>query len=1401
MNFKNVNFKNILPNTGDQRTSFEDFCCQIARHGDYSVPDGSKPVRIQGEGGDGGVEFYWVLPDGFEWGWQAKYVFEFGKLKSQAKKSFVTAITIHPKLKKYFICIPFDLTDNTTKGKGQRHYFLEFKKQLEELADKRGKQVEIILEQKFELLDKLIAFDKLGGRLKYWFDSKILGKEWINKHVVNTISRIPRYTPELKVGTNISAQLSAFIHSDSWDTELKTIYIELRDKASFWASVVSTKDDRNWGTKFPEDLLERGNESVAKVLRVQKESEKIVIEKSVPDNSQSILFAINDCLKHLRELTVEIKQGLVKKYGEDKVESENFRQFEAEYNVGFPMVNYDTAIDLANILEKLQGWIQKNFIEIYNTRCLLITGEWGVGKTFAICDLAEIRRRKEHPCILLFGDCFSNGSEVWIGIQNQLGFQLESKDELFCMLQASAEMHGGDLIICIDAVNETTPRSYWHSRINSLLADITPYPNLRLCISCRTSYRDQLLEEISGCVELVHPGFKGVEHEAATSFFNFYGLVPPIIPIIHPEFANPLFLRLVCQTLKSANLKQMPNGWQGISTIIKAFLEEINKALMKDYEIDKRYHIPEKALQKYVVETKKLKKNILSWDEANKVVNEAIKEAGIENSIKQPLLQWLIDEHLLFVDTVKSENDKEKEYVRISFERLGDHLLAASLIDGYEKADLQKKFAVGGDLHYLVSNIQAIHDNKSILETLSIQLPEKCGTELPEIVGSEVYDEILQVSLGQLHWRDPSYFNQRTIDLVNSGLRGQQSYLVFDELVMCAFIPSKIDSYLLDSLLRRNSMIQRDPFWCAYLHSRYETEKTIKNILDYSLLQIVSNIPQDILERWCILLCWFLAAADRRVRDKATKALVNLTEKQPEIWMRLLKIFISTDDEYILERVILSAYGTLLRTRNIILKKEIAIFVNDNIFSQPGAMLNAVIRDHARSIVELALKDEAVKKNELINSFIPPYQSNSKDMLRVPSEVEIEEVKKQTDKTKLEVSCFHDDFFNYTLGAFRKYEHFMSKTDMAKWIFVHIANMGYNTRSFSGYEGYMIHTFGGGRAKPVWAERIGKKYQWIALFRLAGLFSDNVEAKIREWDPEPLNPPLMFERGRQIDPSILCKEPKTQEFYENDLYKWYKYSSYKQLSDEKWIRIKRDMPAFAEIQQKLGGNNYLLLNGYLEQADIGDFDTKNKEHRRFWILIRSYLVNKKDEAKAWGWLSKKNFMGGWMPEGASYHEGFVGEYPWGISFNVYEDSYLSYGGYPKSKEFPYLFIPTSATLSSKNEYDSSDRGDFTVYIPAKIFFEKNKLAWNNLDGYILDNKLVLFDPSINEKRKGALLAERDYLGHFLRGNKYVLIWTVLAEKLISGIHNNRFIRQTSNQIHKLDEDGNIKSSKPVIEIK
>jgi hypothetical protein len=94
---------------GNQQYAFEELCFQIVKelHGRDGVL-----VRVDDSGGGDGVEFYLTRPNGEEWGWQSKF-YPDGRISSrydQIRQSLARACEVHPRMTKWFLCAPGNLT-------------------------------------------------------------------------------------------------------------------------------------------------------------------------------------------------------------------------------------------------------------------------------------------------------------------------------------------------------------------------------------------------------------------------------------------------------------------------------------------------------------------------------------------------------------------------------------------------------------------------------------------------------------------------------------------------------------------------------------------------------------------------------------------------------------------------------------------------------------------------------------------------------------------------------------------------------------------------------------------------------------------------------------------------------------------------------------------------------------------------------------------------------------------------------------------------------------------------------------------------------------------------------------------------------------------------------------------
>ena len=231
----------IRPLNGDRRIGFEEFCAQLARHD--NAPAGSRFVRLEGAGGDGGVECYWVLADGTEWGYQSKFLDHLDK--AQVTASVETAIRIHPHLTRYVVCLPFDLSGRTgRRGSDQETRWTGYVAEWQQLAADRGLTVSFEKWPRSELIERLVRIDPTGGRRRFWFHQEILSAEWFADHIADATSDAgPRYHPELNVKVPISSQLGAFGETPAWKASYSRWLRNFAEEISRWRRATVDRDN------------------------------------------------------------------------------------------------------------------------------------------------------------------------------------------------------------------------------------------------------------------------------------------------------------------------------------------------------------------------------------------------------------------------------------------------------------------------------------------------------------------------------------------------------------------------------------------------------------------------------------------------------------------------------------------------------------------------------------------------------------------------------------------------------------------------------------------------------------------------------------------------------------------------------------------------------------------------------------------------------------------------------------------------------------------------------------------------------------------------------------------------------------------------------------------------------
>ena len=320
-------------------------------------------------------------------------------------------------------------------------------------------------------------------------------------------------------------------------------------------------------------------------------------------------------------------------------------------------------------------------------------GDAGQGKTHLLCDVTKHETKESRPRIILFGEQFYNGAP-WSQIIQLLGLNC-SRDEFIGALEAAAQANNSRILIIIDALNEGEGNRLWKKFLPGMLTIIKQSPWLGICVSVRSSYEKFIIPDTldnSQIKRIVHAGFDEFTYDAVAKFFAYFG-IRPSTPLLLPEFDNPLFLKLFCQSLQNKGLTQVPSGLRGITAIFKFFIKSIDNKLSQpdSLDYDLRLRIVWQAVGQLAMEMAKRKTDRLPLTDAKEIINALLPRGGYENS----LFRHLESESVInVVPNYRRDHAELEESVRFTYQRFSDHLITKHLLDLYlDKKNPRKSFS------------------------------------------------------------------------------------------------------------------------------------------------------------------------------------------------------------------------------------------------------------------------------------------------------------------------------------------------------------------------------------------------------------------------------------------------------------------------------------------------------------------------------------------------------------------------------------------------------------------------------------------------------------------------------------------------------------------------------------
>ncbi|WP_019831137.1 hypothetical protein [Sphingomonas sp. PR090111-T3T-6A] len=223
MSLPDIDFDRIRHHHGTQADAFEELCCQLAS--DEPIADRVRFDR-KGRGGDGGVECFVTHADGAETGWQVKYYSDFASMIGSLDGSLTRALARHPAMRRFIACFPFDISDPRRDGvhTALSKWDAWREGRIREAASS-GRVIEIDWWDAHRLKLRLTdSTPRSAGRVAFWFDQEMLTNAWFKKAFERTKAGLgDRYSPESHVDLPVRQTILGSLRDPTIFGDLKAL--------------------------------------------------------------------------------------------------------------------------------------------------------------------------------------------------------------------------------------------------------------------------------------------------------------------------------------------------------------------------------------------------------------------------------------------------------------------------------------------------------------------------------------------------------------------------------------------------------------------------------------------------------------------------------------------------------------------------------------------------------------------------------------------------------------------------------------------------------------------------------------------------------------------------------------------------------------------------------------------------------------------------------------------------------------------------------------------------------------------------------------------------------------------------------------------------------------------------
>lgn len=1054
-----------------------------------------------------------------------------------------------------------------------------------ELLKKNNITIELVTDS--AILDAVRKYPYLAN---YYFGVNTISFEWVVAHNEKSFCDLgERFNRDFNVETETSKRLSLFARDQS-----AVQYINDK-KENLIRKINRIKDD----TEQHSDYLEKVRSIVSAFEDVESETIGSAFEWHQYLQSFIVddLAKINSEISQKKNLLEKIRPTIEK--GRSRVEHKDLEKYNSIRS------EIEILYELLDLPEILSLTADEN--RLITAKELFVTGNAGIGKSHLLAaECQSLMNNQQFAVLLLAGNCYSD-----LPILDQLSQDCELKysfDEFISILEMIGVEHHTCVLLCIDALNETANYRLWKTGLISLSQKIKKCTHVKLAVTYRMEYeksvvQDALLSEDEDVYRIVHTGFASNGLKASKQFFDYYRIPFTLYEYFESEMENPLFLTLYCKTYR--------NDEASLPTLYDRLVESANKNIFPILE--KRYKLigfteDDNIVQSLVDEISTLvfdrkEKNILESDLAS------IPFWTANDLPLRPFMSLLAKENLVHTNLIAGN-----ERYFFAYDQMNDYFFARSLFS-HDMSDMSIRKTLYEDILQVNDNNIVNLSNSDVFVICCAIYAQKFGKECIDLIDElpEGFEKgyIVKSYIRSFIWRDKEYISS------NVFLAVAQKYKVSREDFWNVLVGNSIkhnhplNSDFLHTLLMSFRLSERDYYWTKYINEIFydESNRLMQLVKMYSSGQSIQMSKEQ--ARQLLILCgWLLSSSNRMLRDYTSEAMIEILRNEFDLCIVILKAFEKVNDPYIIERLYGVVFGACCKRRRKGNTVYIALaeYVYSTIFDQEFIYPDILLRDYARLIIERFLWENPDYNGCIVHEkIIPPYKSFpieqiDEDYINKKYDGGLWQIKSSM---SFEGHGMYGDFGRYVFQSALKYFD-VDEDEMYKQAMSFIINdLGYTNELDKGN-----NHWGYDRSETKKVERIGKKYQWIAMHNILARVSDQCDIDT-DYSETPKFEGPWEPFVRDFDPTLNFKLTKSDEIPIFD-----EISELKKATRDEHLKV--DVSNIDSVSEWLDSDGIFF-------AEMPKALILSDSNGTQWIRLSNYICSGREQLKAerlltWSWL-------------------------------------------------------------------------------------------------------------------------------------------------------------------------------------